>query len=173
MIEKEKREMNCASAAKPLSRIVFEKYDADKSDSISRQELRKVCYDMGHPLSDEEEVMALGRLDTNGDGSISYSEFLAWWREKDRFAKFNLTDAQQTAILQCIQYFRYFDKDASGTLSADEFIHLHADLVRNGYGGYLSGNPEDDLQTLDTEGDGTVSLFEYAEWLIKIGAIAK
>jgi Ca2+-binding EF-hand superfamily protein len=127
---------------------------------------------LGHNLTEEEEALALHRLDTNGDGSISYAEFAAWWREKDRFAKFNLTDGQQQAILQCIQYFRYFDRDCSGTLTADEFVHLHADLVRNGYGSHLSGDPQSDLASLDTGGDGTVNLYEYAEWLIKIGAIS-
>ena len=165
--------MFCVSASKPLSRVIFDQYDADKSGSISRSELRSVCYGLGHVLSQEEEALALHRLDTNGDGTISYSEFAAWWREKDRFSKFNLTDAQQTAMLQCIQYFKYFDKDASGHLSAEEFIHLHADLVRNGYGPYLSGDAHTDLKTLDKGGDGSVALDEYVGWLVGIGALSK
>jgi len=142
--------MFCVSASKPLSRVVFDTYDSDKSGTINRAELKKVCYGLGHYLTEEEEAMALHRLDTNGDGTISYSEFAVWWREKDRFAEFDMTDTQRQAMLQCIQYFRYFDRDASGALSADEFVHLHADLVRNGYGAHLSGDPQEDLKRLDS-----------------------
>jgi Ca2+-binding EF-hand superfamily protein len=128
---------------------------------------------LGHNLTEEEEALALHRLDTNGDGSISYAEFAAWWREKDRFAKFNLTDGQQQAMLQCIQYFRYFDRDNSGALTADEFVHLHADLVRNGYGPYLSQDAHSDLKKLDHGLDGSVCLDEYVDWLVSIGALSK
>jgi calmodulin len=157
---------------KPLSRRVFDKHDEDKSGTISHSELRSLCYDLGHYLNDEELAMAVAKLDENGDGSICYNEFLVWWREVDRFEKFSLNEQQRAALSACIQYFRYFDRDCSGALTSDEFIHLHADLIKNGYGAYLS-DANADLAKLDSNGDGQVCFNEYVGWLVSIGAMQK
>ena len=72
------------------------------------------------------------------------------------------------ACQQCIAYFDHFDQDESGTICDDEFKHLHADLVRNGY----TTKPVDEcLADLDHTGDGQISFNEYCDWLERIGAL--
>lgn len=38
----------------PLSKILFNKHDKDKSGSITRNEFKDLCYEMGHYLNDTE-----------------------------------------------------------------------------------------------------------------------
>jgi Ca2+-binding EF-hand superfamily protein len=157
-------------AGKLVSQIVFEKHDADGSGFINAAELRSLCMDFGHYLSDEELSLAVKKLDVNGDGKITYSEFIQWWRQQDRFQLFKLDEQTSQVISAYINYYRYFDKDNSGSVDATEFRALHADLVKNGYGSYLT-NADSDLAKLDTSGDGTVCFNEYIAWLVSIGAI--
>merc|ERR1712224_749019 len=85
---------------KPLSRIMFEKYDKDQSGCIDRDEFKRLCMEMGCFLSDEEHTLAVAVLDGSGDGRIQYDEFVAWWKKGEgRWAQFSLDD-EQLAILQ-------------------------------------------------------------------------
>ena len=55
----------------PISRKIFDKHDTDKSGSISPEELKAMCHELGHHLSDEEFALALAKLDTNDDHKIT------------------------------------------------------------------------------------------------------
>jgi Ca2+-binding EF-hand superfamily protein len=148
---------------KPLVQIVFEKYDKDGSGFITDDELASMCYDLGHYFNEKEMAMALGRLDRNHDGKLSYDEFVPWWKQVNRFESFNLTPAQEQMLSNVVQYFKFFDTDQSGALNASEFVYLHADLIKNGFGHHLKG--------LEQDGDGQVNFNEYVGWLFSIGAI--
>ncbi|OQR89845.1 serine/threonine-protein phosphatase [Achlya hypogyna] len=61
-------------------RAAFRLFDADKSGAISRDEFRAGISTfnaiLDHPLSEDQVEALLAHLDTNGDGYISYAEFL-------------------------------------------------------------------------------------------------
>lgn len=99
------------NVSKPLSRIMFEKFDRDGSGCISAPELRALCYDRGFPLSEEEVAAAMASLDKDGSGTLTYEEFLEWWRSDSRFALLQLTEAQQAVVAQIVEYFKHFDAD--------------------------------------------------------------
>ena len=63
----------------PASRLIFDKYDTDKSGVIDKHELLAMCKEMGRVLSPFEHENAMRVLDSNQDGTVSYEEFLAWW----------------------------------------------------------------------------------------------
>ena len=67
------------SAPKPTSRLVFEKYDANGDGTIDSAELKAMCRELGRELTARELLHALRQLDADGDGRVSYDEFLAWW----------------------------------------------------------------------------------------------
>lgn len=50
--------------SKPLSRILFDKYDKDNSGSINVKELGSLCYDKGYFLNDAELAQAMKVLHT-------------------------------------------------------------------------------------------------------------
>ena len=62
-----------------LAQTMFGRFDADGSGEIDAGELRALLTSLGKEQSDNELAVALAALDTDGDGSISYEEFLWWW----------------------------------------------------------------------------------------------
>jgi Ca2+-binding EF-hand superfamily protein len=161
--------MALRGGAVPLSRRIFDKYDADGSGEISPEEFREMVYEMGYFLSEKEFSVAILMLDLDGSGEISYDEFLKWWRTDERFKKLQLTDAQFELMQHTSAYFQYFDKDSSGTLDREEFRQCHADLVKNCV---TDMDFERCMANLDTDGNGEVSFNEYVDYLIRIGSIS-
>eukprot|EP01061_Rhynchopus_euleeides_P019879 TRINITY_DN32609_c0_g1_i1.p1 TRINITY_DN32609_c0_g1~~TRINITY_DN32609_c0_g1_i1.p1 ORF type:complete len:817 (+),score=344.36 TRINITY_DN32609_c0_g1_i1:43-2451(+) len=58
---------------------VFDEVDIDKSGYLDIEELGKVIMRLGVPLGGVELLQAHKELDDNGDGRVSFDEFLAWW----------------------------------------------------------------------------------------------
>merc|ERR1712151_1124558 len=99
-----------------MSKIVFDKYDKDKSGSISKAELKDICYSLGHPLSDAELTIALKVLDEDGNGVISYNEFKDWWAKKEsRFDAFE-SEEEMKWLSNFIDMFTKYDTDKSGQI---------------------------------------------------------
>lgn len=151
-------------APPPLSKRMFDKYDKDSSGSIDAGEFRGLVYDLGHRLTDTEHQMAMKMLDEKGTGQIEYSAFKKWWADNDRFDKLKLDANEQAIMAQAVQYFKYFDKDLSGTIDKAELTSLHADLVKNKM---TSFSLEDTMRDLDSNNDGVISFSEYVDWLIR------
>ena len=59
-------------------RQCFDKYDQDGNGVIDRDELQKLCSDMGFLMNNSEALIILQLLDIDGNGTICYSEFLEW-----------------------------------------------------------------------------------------------
>ena len=55
---------------------LFKKFDADQSETIDREEFIQLMKSLGHKTFNVDE--ALSALDENGDGVISFWEFLKW-----------------------------------------------------------------------------------------------
>jgi calcium-binding protein CML len=156
-------------APKPLSRVMFDKYDQDGNGYISASELDYLCRDLGSNLSETEIGMAMRTLDRSGNGQIEYDEFIAWWRKgAARWAQLEFNQEELARLTQAINYFNHFDADRSGTISADEFGALHADLTRNGF---TTQTKEECLAELDRSGDNLISFNEYLDYLERIGSL--
>ena len=54
----------------------FKVFDADKSGSISRDELHKIMTTLGEPLTESEVNEMMAEADKDKDGTINYSEFV-------------------------------------------------------------------------------------------------
>ena len=152
----------------PISRKIFDKHDTDKSGSISPEELKAMCHELGHHLSDEEFALALAKLDTNDDHKIGYDEFKAWWSAGEaRWRQTEHTEEEMAKLAQATAYFDYFDKDKSGHISAEEFQLLHADLLKNGM--LQETDARSSFEAMDKTGEGGIDFNEYVDWLHEKG----
>ncbi|TPX57731.1 hypothetical protein PhCBS80983_g03621 [Powellomyces hirtus] len=158
-----RRASSFADASRPLSRIIFDKFDVDQSGTINVKEFRNLCYDMGYFLSDKELTLAIRMLDVDGNGEISYAEFIKWWQQENRFKSLQHSPSDLATLTEISHEFQRFDKDHSGCIDVREFRMLYADLVkRKMTKKTLAGM----LEELDNNRDGKISFNEYVSWVM-------
>ena len=68
-------------------RAPFNKFDEDVGGSIDASEFCEACKSIGKVFENEEDLLeTMARFDQSGNGVISFSEFLDWWKEDAREA---------------------------------------------------------------------------------------
>eukprot|EP01043_Picozoa_sp_COSAG02_P004996 COSAG02_NODE_133_length_34692_cov_83.845229_9_plen_3037_part_00 len=177
---------------------VFEALDIDGSGSLERKELQKgagmLGAKLGYVLGDAQLAKELESLDEDGDGTVSFEEFVVFWDEveinvtvdqMDRAdLEQELTDAgiafedgvETTTMVEAVkahrkdrpltveQTFHFFDNDDSGFLDRHDLAHAAGSL--GCYLGAVMTEEELDHQfhLMDPDGDGIVSLDEFKLW---------
>ena len=122
---------------------VFMRFDRDQSGSIDTGELVELLKSLGLQLSDSQLEAAKTLLDPDGDGSITWAEYIKWW---ERF------DVQRI--------FEQYDTDGGGDINGHELQLLCADL-----GVHLSKKEvRDALKKLDKDGSSSLSFDEFFPW---------
>ena len=103
------------------------------SGSISRNELRSLCYDISYYLSDDELAWAWTIMDKDGSGHIDYREFADWWKMSSRFEHLKiLNDQHMILVCQVAEIYRLYDVANQGTLNRTQCTALCQDLIREG-----------------------------------------
>ena len=122
---------------------VFMRFDRDQSGSIDTGELVELLKSLGLQLSDSQLEAAKTLLDPDGDGSITWAEYIKWW---ERF------DVQRI--------FEQYDTDGGGDINGHELQLLCADL-----GVHLSKKEvREALKKLDKDGSSSLSFDEFFPW---------
>jgi len=121
--------------------------DEDNTGEVSVEELQSILEDK---VSREEAEAIFRSLDTSGDGSIGYSEFLAAMLQ----SKIQINDA----LIK--KTFLRLDKDRSGHISIQNIEHVMGDK-------FDGVNTHELLLEagLDVDGDGQVSLEEFSAFI--------
>ena len=57
---------------------IFDGYDSDKNGEITRDELKDAFKRMDFPMSDLQIANLMGKVDTDGSGTIDFDEFCAY-----------------------------------------------------------------------------------------------
>jgi hypothetical protein len=65
-------------------REIFNHYDRDKSGQIEAREFARICESQGLELDDDELAAGIAVVDADGDGKVSWDEFVGWWRSLGR-----------------------------------------------------------------------------------------
>ena len=65
--------------ANAVARMLFAQFDKDNSGSIDADEMDGLCRVLGIELEAEARKTLLRKLDTDGDGLVSFEEFVAFW----------------------------------------------------------------------------------------------
>lgn len=59
---------------------IFQHYDTDESGAIDSTEMREIAVSLGENPDTEDFKESMLALDYNKDGTISFTEFIAWWK---------------------------------------------------------------------------------------------
>lgn len=130
---------------------IFSRFDRDQDGSITELELGSLLRSLGLKPAGHQLEALLQRADTNSNGYIEFSEFVALiGPEMVTTVPYN--DKELLAV------FRAFDRDGNGFITAAELVHSMARLGHSLTVRELS----DMIREADTDGDGRISFQEFA-----------
>lgn len=121
---------------------IFKALDKNGDGHLSKEEILEGYEEhFGVPINEEEVDRMIKNVDIDGNGCIEYTEFvMATMNEKNMVTNEKLTAA-----------FNMFDKDKSGTITADEIKEVL------GFDSSLSSKALDDIiKEVDENGDGVI-----------------
>lgn len=147
---------------KPVSRLIFDKYDAGGSGHISTGQFQAMALDFGVFLTGSALSLAVKVIDHDGNGTIEYGEFLEWYKQSS-FSSLSLDDDTLKRRSAAAKLFLKYDTDKSGIIEAgDEFSGLHAELLALKL---TSHSREKALEDMDLDGDGQIEFNEFVGWI--------
>ncbi|KAL1198467.1 Disease resistance protein ADR2 [Cardamine amara subsp. amara] len=128
----------------------FRDMDKDQNGFLSAAEVRRHgLTDDGEKLTDDEVEMFIRAADADGDGLISYDEFI-------KFSRAIRTD-EAASEEEIKMAFRLFDKDRNGLISAAELR-----LVMKNLGEKVTDEEvEMRIREVDVDGDGQINYDEF------------
>lgn len=100
------------------------------ADAMAPEQFRVKCYAAGYCLSDEELEAAMKKLDPEGLGFIDFATYVGWWQSEDRFAHLQHEESEgySATVREVGEYFRKYDTELTGRLSAEQFRPLYQNL---------------------------------------------
>jgi len=133
-------------------RDVFALFDKDSSGTITAQELGDIMQSLGQNPSDSELQDMINEVDIDSSGSIDFDEFLKMMSTTVKAQDF----AHETRAA-----FDVFDRDGSGTISADELRQVMKSLGEN-----LTDQEIDEMiREADKDRNGTIDYEEFVQLL--------
>ena len=132
---------------------MFKAFDKNGDGKLSMQEVKEGYLEhYGKVMSDEEVEEMFNKVDTDKSGFIDYSEFVV--------AAMNENQLTSNEKLQAA--FKMFDKDNSGSISADEI----REVLSFGGTNPLSKEAIDAIiKQVDENGDGDISYEEFVDMM--------
>jgi len=136
----------------------FKALDKNKDGKLSKEEILEGYQEyFGKPIDEDEVNNMMKMVDTDGSGTIDYSEFV--------MAAMNQSQLLTQEKLEAA--FKMFDKDGSGTISIDEIKETL---------GKGAGIPEsayrEVLKEVDENGDGEISFEEFTKMMKKLTVVS-
>ncbi|XP_010489430.1 PREDICTED: calcium-dependent protein kinase 16 [Camelina sativa] len=130
----------------------FDAIDVDKNGAISLEEMRQALA-KDHPwkLKDARVAEILQAIDSNTDGFVDFSEFVAAALHVNQLEEHDSEKWQQRSRAA----FEKFDIDGDGYITAEE-LRMHTGL---------KGSIEPLLEEADIDNDGKISLHEFRRLL--------
>eukprot|EP01101_Sappina_pedata_P009203 TRINITY_DN52_c0_g2_i1.p2 TRINITY_DN52_c0_g2~~TRINITY_DN52_c0_g2_i1.p2 ORF type:complete len:161 (-),score=90.22 TRINITY_DN52_c0_g2_i1:99-554(-) len=132
----------------------FSLFDKDGDGSITAKELGTVMRRLGQNPTDEELNAMVNDVDTDGNGSIDFEEFLEMMIRQTKSSDPNPEE-------ELLEAFKVFDKNGDGLISYDELKQVMSNL------GEVLSDAElaEMIREADSDGDGQISFPEFVKMM--------
>lgn len=134
-------------------REIFRSFDRNNDGSLTQLELGSLLRSLGLKPSPDQLENLIMKADTNSNGLVEFSEFVALVEPELVSAKCPYTEEQLR------QLFRMFDRDGNGFITAAELAHSMAKLGHALTAEELTGM----IREADTDGDGRINFQEFSQ----------
>ncbi|WOL19526.1 hypothetical protein Cni_G28324 [Canna indica] len=134
-------------------REIFRSFDRNNDGSLTQLELGSLLRCLGLKPSTDQLDAIIQKADTNSNGLIEFSEFVALVSPELVAAKSPYTEEQLCRL------FKLFDRDGDGYITAAELAHSMAKLGHALTASELTGM----IKEADTDGDGRISFQEFSQ----------
>ncbi|OIV93839.1 hypothetical protein TanjilG_03802 [Lupinus angustifolius] len=134
-------------------REIFRSFDRNNDGSLTQLELSSLLRSLGLKPSPEQLESFIQKADTNSNGLVEFSEFVALVAPELLPAKSPYSEEQLRKL------FRMFDRDGNGFITAAELAHSMAKLGHALTADELTGM----IKEADTDGDGSISFQEFSQ----------
>ncbi|KAK9076029.1 hypothetical protein SSX86_004361 [Deinandra increscens subsp. villosa] len=133
-------------------REIFRSFDRNNDGSLTQLELGSLLRSLGLTPSPDQLDALIQKADTNSNGFVEFSEFVALVSPELLPAKSPYTEDQLK------QLFKMFDRDGNGYITAAELAHSMAELGHALTAEELTGM----IKEADTDGDGRINFQEFS-----------
>ncbi|TVU02184.1 hypothetical protein EJB05_52327, partial [Eragrostis curvula] len=133
-------------------REIFRSFDRNADGSLTQLELGSLLRSLGLKPSADQLDALIQRADTNSNGLVEFSEFVAL------VAPELLADRSPYSEDQLRRLFGIFDRDGNGFITAAELAHSMARLGHALTVKELTGM----IKEADTDGDGRINFQEFS-----------
>ncbi|XP_074577402.1 putative calcium-binding protein CML18 [Curcuma longa] len=133
-------------------REIFRCFDRNDDGRLTQLELGSLLRSIGIKPSPDQMDALIQRVDTNSNGLIEFSEFVALVSPDLVATKSPYTESQLRRL------FDMFDRDGNGYITAAELAHSMAKLGHALTASELTGM----IKEADTDGDGRISFQEFS-----------
>ncbi|PUZ39942.1 hypothetical protein GQ55_9G384100 [Panicum hallii var. hallii] len=133
-------------------REIFRSFDRNADGSLTQLELGSLLRSLGLKPSTDQLDALISRADTNSNGLVEFSEFVAL------VAPDLLVDRSPYSEDQLRKLFSIFDRDGNGFITAAELAHSMAKLGHALTVKELTGM----IKEADTDGDGRINFQEFS-----------
>ena len=131
---------------------VFSLIDKNADGAITIKELGVVMRSLGQSPTEDELQEMINDVDTNGNGTIEFSEFINKMAGKMAYSP---------SEIDTYEAFRVFDKDGNGFISPSELRYVMTKM-----GQELTDEEVDQMiQEADMDGDGQVNYREFVKMM--------
>eukprot|EP00941_MAST-03F_sp_MAST-3F-sp1_P003921 g3921.t1 len=147
-------------------RMLFDDIDEDGSGELDKNEVRLLAEKMGEKMTSflggsKKLDEAFNEMDPNGDGTVTFDEFLEWYKRTH--------PADPEDFEAQIKYlFEQIDEDGSGELDKEEVAVMAAKMGEKLKGRFGSTKALDEaFAEMDPNGDGSVTFDEFKSWYFR------
>ncbi|KIW42932.1 uncharacterized protein PV06_06430 [Exophiala oligosperma] len=131
---------------------VFALFDKDNSGTITASELGEIMRSLGQNPSDSELQDMINEVDIDNSGAIDFDEFIKMMSTTVKAHHF----ADETRAA-----FNVFDKDGSGTISADELRQVMKSIGEN----LTDAEIDEMIREADKDHNGSIDYEEFVQLL--------
>ncbi|CAM8911775.1 unnamed protein product [Rhodiola kirilowii] len=133
----------------------FRLFDKNGDGCITIEELATVIGSLDQSPTEEELQDMISEIDSDGNGTIEFSEFLSLMARK-----IEENDAEE----ELKEAFKVFDKDQNGYISATELRHVMINFGEK----MTDEEVEQMIREADLDGDGQVNYEEFVKMMMAI-----